>query len=71
MVMIQLASSLQSAELPHMCHWSYSGHRRRPIVIISTIIADYSKKLFSLNSRVMDDNHDRYKTANIEINQFF
>jgi hypothetical protein len=29
----------------------------------------YTKKLFSLNSRVMDDNQDRYKTANIEINQ--
>jgi hypothetical protein len=31
----------------------------------------YSKKLFSLNSSVMDDNHDTYKTANIKINQLF
>jgi hypothetical protein len=30
-----------------------------------------SKKLFSLNSSVMDDNHDTYKTANIKINQLF
>jgi hypothetical protein len=29
------------------------------------------KKLFSLNSSVMDDNHDAYKTANIKINQLF
>ena len=27
----------------------------------------YSKKLFSLNSSVMDDDYDTYKTANIEI----
>jgi hypothetical protein len=26
---------------------------------------DYSKKLSSLNSSVMDDNHDSYKTANV------
>jgi hypothetical protein len=31
----------------------------------------YSKKLFSLNSGVMDDNHDTYKTANIKIIQLF
>jgi hypothetical protein len=35
------------------------------------IYQDYSKKLFSLNSSVMDDNYDTYKTANIEINQLF
>jgi hypothetical protein len=35
------------------------------------LIHYYNKKLFSLNSSVMDDNHDRYKTANIEINQLF
>jgi hypothetical protein len=29
------------------------------------------KKLFNLNSSVMDDNHDTYKTANIKINQPF
>jgi hypothetical protein len=29
----------------------------------------YSKKLNSLNSSVMDDKYDTYKTANIEINQ--
>jgi hypothetical protein len=28
----------------------------------------YSKKLNSLNSSVMDDKYDTYKTANIEIN---
>ena len=32
---------------------------------------NYSKQLFSLNSSVMDDNHDTYKTVNIKINQFF
>jgi hypothetical protein len=30
---------------------------------------NYSKKLNSLNSSVMDDKYDTYKTANIEINQ--
>jgi hypothetical protein len=35
------------------------------------MVAYYSKKLFSLNSSVMDDNYDTYKTANIEINQLF
>jgi hypothetical protein len=30
-----------------------------------------AKSLFSLNSSVMDDNYDTYKTANIEINQLF
>jgi hypothetical protein len=29
------------------------------------------KKLFKLNSGVMDDNYDTYTTANIEINQLF
>jgi hypothetical protein len=33
--------------------------------------ANYSKKLFSLNSNVRDDNHDTYKTATIKINQLF
>jgi hypothetical protein len=32
---------------------------------------NYSKTLFSLNSSVMDDNYDTYKTANIEIIQLF
>jgi hypothetical protein len=32
---------------------------------------DYSKKLFRLNSSVMDDNHETYKTANIKIDQHF
>jgi hypothetical protein len=31
----------------------------------------YSNKLFGLNSSVVDDSHDRYKTANIEIIQLF
>jgi hypothetical protein len=35
----------------------------------SDVIHDYSKKLNSLNSSVMDDKYDTYKTANIEINQ--
>jgi hypothetical protein len=30
----------------------------------------YLKKLFSLNSSVMDDNYDTYKTANTEIIQY-
>jgi hypothetical protein len=33
--------------------------------------SDYSKKLVSLNSSVIDDNHDTYKTAHIKINQPF
>jgi hypothetical protein len=30
-----------------------------------------NKKPVSLNSSVMDDNHDRYQTANIQTNQLF
>jgi hypothetical protein len=33
------------------------------------LMRDYSEKLFSLNSSVMDDTYDSYKTANIQINQ--
>jgi hypothetical protein len=35
-----------------------------PMFFIRPIV----KKLLSLNSSVMDDNYDTYKTANIEIN---
>jgi hypothetical protein len=35
----------------------------------ATVYNNYSKKLNSLNSSVMDDKYDTYKTANIEINQ--
>jgi hypothetical protein len=41
------------------------------IALPTTTVYIIVKKLFSLNSRVMDDNHDTYKTANIKIHQVF
>jgi hypothetical protein len=48
-----------------------SSERLIPTGRIQAITQNYSKKLFTLNSSVMDDNYDTYKTANIEINQLF
>jgi hypothetical protein len=50
---------------------SPTGHLLHHWCLILAASPDDSKKLFSLNSSVMDDNHDTYKTANIKINQLF
>jgi hypothetical protein len=39
--------------------------------LFNVFMVNYGIKLFSLNSSVVDNNHDRYKTANIEINLLF